>query len=89
MSNLGYTVEPNKSPNKTANKSVIDKKALDNMLKDIGSKANCLELLGGGTDEMTITMIFSRDAVPYWSLDFAATPKEESVWDRLKGESNV
>lgn len=89
MSNIGYIVEPNKSPNKTANKSVIDRKVLNSMLKDIGSKANCLELLGGGTDEMTITMVFSRDSVPYWSLDFAAMPKEESVWDRLKGERDV
>lgn len=89
MSNLGYVVEPNKLSNKTANKSVIEGRALNNMLEDISSKANCLELLGGGTDEMTITMVFSRDSLPYWSLDFAATPKEESVWDRLKGESNV
>lgn len=89
MSNLGYVVEPNKLSNKTANKSVISGRLLNSMLEDISSKANCLELLGGGTDEMTITMVFSRDALPYWSLDFAATPKEESVWDRLKGESNV
>ena len=85
MRNIGYTVEPNKSPNKSA----IDRKVLNSMLKDISSKADCLELLGGGTDEITITIVFSRDALPYWSLDFAATPKEESVWDSLKGENNV